>query len=68
MLRAVQRVEQDDSAALINALTSEATDRLVCVLVRNGAEAVALEEALHSGCEKKPKDHWLLMVFSIQDL
>ena len=50
--RAVQRAEQDDSAALINALTSEATDRLVGVLIRNGVEPVAIEEAFHSACEK----------------
>ena len=54
--RVVQRIEQGDSASLIESLTLEATDRLVALLVRNGVAPAAIEKAVRSAGKKHSSD------------
>lgn len=46
------RAAADESAALIESLTVEALDRIVGLLVRNGVQQVAIENACRKACEK----------------
>jgi hypothetical protein len=46
------RAHADESAALIESLTVEALDRIVGLLVRNGVQQAAIENAWRNACEK----------------
>ncbi len=51
-VRRVPRAVGDESTALIESLTVEALDRIVALLVRNGVERAAIENALRCACDK----------------